>query len=362
MLSSCVEDAAAGGAVLPDPNSWDLGSGSDDEHGRPGASWEQAVTAQQPAQLGLAMFPQASQRPLSPEGNNSLPAEEKEQVLAASFPAAGAIQVAQVLRSCGGSLFEAAELLRAIVEGDRAKALHASTAGAAAAPASDPAPAAPGSDAKVLHLAERFPDAAVESVEVRGALGWGCRLAQAHRVSARSPWLPRAHPNWPCPCAGGAAVVQLRPDRSMQDAATGRLPRGCDCGCARARTHCAHALAHRAAAADAPAATAAGGRSQRAAARTAVPVRGQLPAQPRHFRGGRCTARRRGACGRHLLQGRAAASPPCCPLPQPNPAPPVPPPHPAGGAVQGAAAAGGVPQVLCAGGGAPRARAARPRL
>lgn len=199
MLSQCVdhaeESAAAAAAGTPDPASWascGSGSGSDDEGSGGyayvgGRSQELALSADQlAAQLGMAPADlaaalasprQPGPRPLTPEDDAGLSAEEKLAVLKAEFCGIAAAEVEGALAVCDGGLFKAAELLRTIAADDEA---HGTSAAAAAA--SVPAAAAPSANAvlpphvrpKVAHLARRFPDASQDSLQVRGAGGAGC--------------------------------------------------------------------------------------------------------------------------------------------------------------------------------------------
>ena len=158
MLSSCVEDATSavddvsGGVSSA---GWELasagsgsGSGSDDEGQqlRAGASWEQALTPDELAAMEHGVFPSGlllpsqleqlrlqgasaqgqqqgqQQRPVSPEGEDSLPAEEKLALLKADFSGIASEEVSAALAACDGSLFAAADLLRAFAEEDSSAA------------------------------------------------------------------------------------------------------------------------------------------------------------------------------------------------------------------------------------------------
>jgi hypothetical protein len=247
MFSSCVEDAtsavddASGGLSCA---GWELlssgsGSGSDDEGQqlRAGASWEQALTPDELAAMEHGVFPsglllpsqleqprlhgasaQSQQRPVSPEGEESLPAEEKLALLKADFSGIAADEVSAALAACDGSLLAAADLLRAFAEEDSSAAAKNDSglnggahtgARAAAAAATVPAAARAGvapsrvtppeprtsngsSDSngssivplhaqpKVQHLARRFPEVPTEALEVSCCCGqcccWQCLL------------------------------------------------------------------------------------------------------------------------------------------------------------------------------------------
>ena len=282
MLSQCVdhaeEAAVAAAARTPDPASWascGSGSGSDDEggggagyayvggigQGRPALSAEQlaAQLGMAPADLAAALASPrepAAPRPLTPEDDAGLSAEEKLEVLKAEFGGIAAAEVEGALAVCDGGLFRAAELLRTIAADDEAHDMSA-----AAAAASGPAAAAlpPHVRPKVAHLARRFPDASEESLQVRGlsggwargrrkaVLGLGVQLwcsQQGHAAVVkplvgrcivgcpRSTITPASLPLNPCLFSAparptdGAAAVRRRPGGRTAHAARQRARRG----------------------------------------------------------------------------------------------------------------------------------------
>lgn len=233
MLSSCVNDAAthtcaattATSAVgsLPDQQAWEADSGdgfcggSDDEFAA-GSSWEQeltpaeleAIEAGVPLELLLAAPrqrdpPQRQQqqvphqqqhRPLSPEGEDAMPAEEKLELLQLEFASISVDEVSASLAACDGSLFAAAKLLRAfLAEDDAAKSSDSdgrgnmigdaprSAAAAASVPAAASASAALPHHAwpKVQHLSQRFPEVPIEALEV-ALVSSSYSLANARRT------------------------------------------------------------------------------------------------------------------------------------------------------------------------------------
>lgn len=356
MLSSCVEDAAlttaaaVSGEPLPDHHAWDSGSGSDEEGsgGSVGHSWEAAMTPAElaaleggfvPASLAAALGGQQAQqqqqaRPLFPEGDDSLPAEEKLALLKAEFKSVSSEEVAAALAACDSSLFAAAELLRVFAAEDAAAgrnggALNGRAAAAAAsvpAAAALPVPAAAASSGsflppharpEVAHPTRLFPDAPSESLEVRlswsawdGFLdGWDgdasdCSAAVHAVLDPLSMHLQGAgchclHPPHPCPtpsstCTGGVAVVQLRPDHRQPHVAASRV---CQGGGAAGGGHGDAASAYATAICAVIGAAAAArrrvcGQQQRTqrAGCAAELVRGHAHAQPVHLSAGACDA------------------------------------------------------------------------